>query len=151
MLGHLSQATGICRLVMKAMNSTIIASSQSLSEFIRPHFSRVQEELHIIALNRELQVIGHQCLFRGTVDICPLHPREIFAYLIGVSASQFIMTHNHPTGLALPSKQDLAATKRIQKAAGLMGIPLVDHLILSASSYFSLSDHQLLPKYQSFF
>jgi DNA repair protein RadC len=107
--------------------------------------------LHIIALNRQLQVLGHQCLFRGTVDACPIHPREIFAYLLTLSASEFIMTHNHPTGSANPSSEDIAMTKRIQKAAGLMGIPLIDHLILSSSGYFSLTDHQLLPKYQSFF
>lgn len=133
------------------MKTNHIAASHNLSEFMRPFFNNLQEELHIVALNRQLQVLGHQCLFRGTVDTCPIHPREIFAYLLHQSASQFIMTHNHPTGSASPSSQDISMTKRIQKAAGLMGIPLIDHLILSSTGYFSLNDHQLLPRYQSYF
>jgi DNA repair protein RadC len=61
--------------------------------------------------------------------------------LVLANASSFIMAHNHPSDLCLPSEQDLILTRKIHQLGQMIQIPLNDHLILTSNSYFSMADH----------
>jgi len=121
-----------------------IASSQEAFRIISPVISPDQEEIWILGLNRELGIISSQCCFRGTVDSCTIHPRELFAPLILMRASQFILAHNHPTGSPEPSSQDIQVTRIIERASRLLMIPLVDHIIMSGPLFVSLNQRGLI-------
>ena len=76
-------------------------------------------------------------MFVGTVDSVNVHPREIFKYAISESASFFVVMHNHPSGVVLPSKSDDETTKAVADVGNIVGIPLIDHIIVGNNRYFS--------------
>jgi DNA repair protein RadC len=77
-------------------------------------------------------------LFRGTVDSCFVHPRDVFRFAIAENASSLLVAHNHPSGELIPSMEDLRFTRQLVAASALMEIPVVDHVILSSRGYASL-------------
>lgn len=119
----------------------IINSSYKAYTLLKRHINRHQEEVWILTLNSELKLIDINMLFRGTVDHCTLHPRDLIRLLCIKNASSFIMGHNHPSGNLKPSKQDLVVTNKIMKISKLLEVPINDHLILTTESYLSLADH----------
>lgn len=127
------------------MNQSFNAhSSYQTSLFLRSQFNWNQEEVFVLSLNSQLRLIALDLIFRGCIDHCPFHPRDIFFKLIERKASQFIISHNHPTGEALPSEQDLSLTKNLFQLSELMMIPLIDHIILSNESYYSFAEKKKL-------
>lgn len=102
------------------------------------------EEFWIAALNADKTVIAAQCLFRGTADFCPFHPRDVFRFACRHNASTLIVAHSHPSGSVAPSKEDYAITERLMAAADLLCVPVVDHLIIGGRRYFSFLERGLL-------
>lgn len=122
----------------------IINSSQKSFDLFFPKISTDTEEFWIAALRPDLQVIALKLLFRGTVDQCTIYPRDIVRFVCLENASSFVVCHNHPSGNPKPSKQDKQITKNIFKISRLIEIPLNDHLIIGAKSYYSFADHRCL-------
>lgn len=112
------------------------------------HFKRLLtadiEEFWACALNADKEVVASACLFRGTVDQCPFHPRDVFRFAYTHNASSLIVAHNHPSGQVEPSAQDLSITEQLLSAAGILQVPVVDHLILSRRRYFSFLEKGLI-------
>jgi len=85
------------------------------------------------------------CVTEGSIDGCPVDPREIFAPAIRERASAVLVAHNHPSGDPCPSAEDLALTQRLVAAGEVLGIPILDHLIVAGipgagqSGYVSLA------------
>jgi DNA repair protein RadC len=67
----------------------------------------------------------------GTMDASLVHPREVFGPALACRACAIVVAHNHPSGNRNPSGDDMALTSRLDKAGELLGIPLLDHLIVS--------------------
>lgn len=82
----------------------------------------------------------------GAVNQAIVQPRELFKSAILSNAASMIMVHNHPSGNLEPSKDDTMITDRILKLSGLLGIPLIDHVIVGGdnNSYFSFKEKELL-------
>lgn len=82
----------------------------------------------------------------GAINQAIAEPRELFKSTILSNAASMIMVHNHPSGNLEPSKDDTMITDRILKLSGLLGIPLVDHVIVGGdnSSYFSFKEKEIL-------
>jgi DNA repair protein RadC len=125
-----------------------ITSPSEAFEYFRNRLGREVEEFWIATLNADKRATASQCLFRGTVDHCLFHPRDVFRFACVHNASSFIVAHNHPSGRAAPSELDIRITERLLTISVLLELPLVDHLILggrSASSrYFSFLESGLL-------
>ena len=99
---------------------------------------KAQEHFMVVYLNTQNQVISYRVLFVGTLDRSIVHPREIFKEAVNSSAAKIIAVHNHPSGSLKPSSQDIEVTNVLMEAGKMMGIPLLDHLIISAQGYMSL-------------
>jgi len=80
----------------------------------------------------------------GILNSSLVHPREVFTRAVGERSAQIIIAHNHPSGIAEPSDDDLSLTKRLMKAGDLLGIELIDHIIVTNSSYISLKEKSLI-------
>jgi DNA repair protein RadC len=80
------------------------------------------------------------CVTRGTLDMSPVHGREVFKDAIRWGAHAVMVAHNHPSGDPTPSGDDLAVTRRLVEASAVVGIPLLDHLILGRSAFVSLRE-----------
>jgi len=108
-------------------------------------FSR-KEEFWVLVLNNKNHVLRKTRVSVGTVSETIVHPREIFREAIRESGSSVIVAHNHPSGILTPSPHDLHTTRRLHEAGKLVGIPLVDHLIVSNTSYLSLKEEGYIPE-----
>ena len=115
-----------------------ILSSQKLAKKMQQELGdKKQEHLVALYLNTQNQIIHQQTIFIGSATRSIAEPREILHYAIKHMATSLILVHNHPSGAVAPSRNDDYVTKLVKDACDLMGIVLLDHLIVSHSSYFS--------------
>lgn len=98
------------------------------------------EELWIALTNPLNKVIQKVKISQGGVNQTSVDIRLVLKAAINALASGIILCHNHPSGSLRPSTHDDALTERIQKAAKLMDIRILDHIILSDSGYYSYAD-----------
>ena len=89
---------------------------------------KAEEYVWLIAANTKMKPIGLFELTHGSVNASQLGSREV-------------LVHNHPSGDPSPSRDDNATTKRLKSAADIMGIPLVDHIIIGDSAFYSYAEH----------
>ena len=87
--------------------------------------------------------IASQVVSVGTLNASLVHPREVFEPAINCSAAQIIVAHNHPSGDAEPSEDDLAVTRRLVEAGKLLGIEVIDHVIVAKDDFASLKERNL--------
>jgi DNA repair protein RadC len=116
------------------------------AKYLRPRFRTDIEEIWAISLNADKVIVASQCLFRGTVDHCLFHPRDLFRFGCQANASTLIVAHNHPSGAPDPSDQDMVITRQILWAAEIIQIPVVDHIILAGKKYYSFAESGMLRK-----
>ena len=121
--------------------TTVMRKPASAADFIRkllPDNSR--EHFVVLHLDGAHQVIGYAVVATGNANSCPVHPREVFQGAILIGAVALIISHNHPSGDATPSKEDLKLTAHLKEAAHLMGIKILDHVIVTNNGFLSLAD-----------
>lgn len=103
-----------------------------------------KEHFMLLCLNARRQLIHLETVSIGTLSASLVHPREVYSPAILHNAAAVVCLHNHPSGDPSPSAEDREATRRLQRAGELLGIPLADHIIVSASSFFSFREAGLL-------
>jgi DNA repair protein RadC len=104
---------------------------------------RRQEEFHVVSLDTKLFPIGHHQITVGTLDASLVHPREVFRAAIRDAASAIILVHNHPSGDPTPSREDIQVTDRLKKAADIIGIKILDHIVVASQSCVSIAEWQI--------
>jgi DNA repair protein RadC len=105
-----------------------------------------QEYFITITLTGASSLIEKREVFKGTINLSVVHPREIFADAITDRASGIIFVHNHPADDALPSDADIKMTKQLCEAAKILGIQVIDHIIVTKKNYYSFQKEGLLNK-----
>ena len=103
-----------------------------------------EEHCYMLGLNNKGKLIGLFFISKGTVNMTCLNPREVFMRALLVGASSIVLCHNHPSGDSEPSRQDMEMTKRFKEAGELLGLPVMDHIIIGGSSYYSFMERGLL-------
>ena len=117
-----------------------IHSPQQVIEYCKASLADRKEEcLELIFLSVRNTIIGTQMVATGLIDRVAISPRKVVECALAASASAIILVHNHPSGDATPSKEDIALTKEIIQAAALFHIRVHDHIIIGAGgSHLSL-------------
>lgn len=100
-----------------------------------------QEHFYCIYLDNQKRILKEKLLFIGTINYSTIHPREIFKEACLISASTIICVHNHPSGNLFPSNMDLEVTKQLVETGNMMGIPVIDHIIVSTKGYYSFFEN----------
>ena len=96
-----------------------------------------QEYFYVVYLDNQKNFIDKKLLFKGTTNYSLVHPREIFKEAYLLSATNIICIHNHPSGDATPSNNDIELTKKIKMISDIHGIILLDHIIIGKNNYYS--------------
>jgi DNA repair protein RadC len=109
--------------------------------FIRP---KKQEYLVCLSLDASNRPIRRRIVTIGLLDAVQMHPREVFAPVIADRAACVIIAHNHPSGRAEPSRQDIKTTQQLVAAGILLGVHIHDHYILTRTSHFSFKGCRLI-------
>ncbi len=105
-----------------------------------------QEQLIVLFLNTRSKLLKEKLMFKGTVNASLVSPREIFLEALEVHAVYLVLVHNHPSGDAAPSEEDIRMTGRICQAGELLGIQILDHVIIGDHCYSSMRELGILPK-----
>jgi DNA repair protein RadC len=96
-----------------------------------------REHTLAVLLDTRNRVIGINTVSVGTLNSTLVHPREVFKPAILANAASIILAHNHPSGDATPSSEDLALTQRMAQAGEILGIRVLDHLVLGEHGTFT--------------
>jgi DNA repair protein RadC len=102
------------------------------------------EQFKVLLLNRANRVLGLYELSTGGVAGTVADPKLVFVAALKACASAIILCHNHPSGNTRPSTADLQLTKKMKQAGEVLDIAVLDHIILTSESYYSLADEGLL-------
>lgn len=109
-----------------------------VSEWMGPRIGAlVEEQLWVLALDGRNRLRGMRCVARGGAHGLSVTAREILRGALGEGASAFIVVHNHPSGDHLPSREDVWMTGQLREAADVVGVPLLDHVIVTADGRYS--------------
>lgn len=113
-------------------------SSNQLGNDLVEEMAACDQEKVIIALTDvHNEFIDKKVLFRGGLADCRLYPDRIYHYALQRGAKGIVMIHNHPTGEAAPSVEDLVMMRRLNKGCQLLGLALLDCLIIGKREYYS--------------
>ena len=123
----------------------IMSSPEKVRSYLRLKLSHVPNEIFsVLFLTNRHTVIGYEELFQGTIDGASVHPRVVAQRCLQVNASAVIFAHNHPSGIAEPSKADEAITRRLVEALGLLDIRVLDHIVVGGAGEVSLAERGLV-------
>jgi DNA repair protein RadC len=126
------------------MAGTRIKHPLDIFNIIRHHADRRQERFICVSLNGAHEVLAVRIVTIGLVNRTIVHPREVFADPIHDRASAIMVAHNHPSGQLQPSGEDDEITLRLLKAAEILGLHFLDHIIFSESTYYSYRQNSRL-------
>ncbi len=129
----------------EVVGKPVITSWTALLDYCRMHMGHLaHEEFHVLYLNNKLALMADETVAKGTVDQTPIYPREVLKRALELGATGVILLHNHPSGEAMPSEDDITLTQEVVKAARSLGVEVKDHLIVTAEDCFSFKAHGLL-------
>ena len=125
-----------------------IASTSDALSFCKRRFARLgregaKEEFHVVLLDQKHHVIKTEQITVGLSNQSLAHPREVFRPAIREAASALILVHNHPSGDPTPSQEDRTITKNLKRAAEVLGLRLIDHIILGKDRILSMAEEKI--------
>lgn len=138
------------RLTQKAKLSRngreiILNSTEKAGSYLMERFRGERNEvIYQLCLDRKGKLLSCRRLNEGSADSSELNIRRVVENALLVSASAVILSHNHPSGIALPSTEDYTTTDRIRTALKTIGVPLVDHIIVADDDFVSMADSGVL-------
>ena len=111
-----------------------LSNPQLVRVLLKIHLGRYDHEVFAaLFLDARHRLIEYVELFRGTIDSAQVHPREVVKEALARNAAAVILAHNHPSGVAQPSKADQRITTQLKEALGLVGVRVLDHIIVAES------------------
>ena len=123
-----------------AAQDTPLNSVERVGTFLLERFSGERNEVvYQLCLDRKGKLLSCKRLAEGGLMATALNIRSVVENAVLTAASAVILAHNHPSGVALPSPDDLATTQQIQRALDAIGIPLTDHIIVADGDFVSLA------------
>ncbi len=130
-------------LVREVSEEVFIHSDRAAGEYLLksifvPWEQFEQEEFHVFLLNRYRRITHHVMVYRGTIDAIHIRQAELFRTAVRLNAWGVLMSHNHPSGQALPSADDLRAYRASRQAGELLGIEVVDHIVIGHGAWQSI-------------
>ena len=115
-----------------------VREAKDVLPFVQQIRDKHQEYFVCLSLNGANEVIENRVVTVGLLDSNQVHPREVYADPLTDRAASIIVAHNHPSGTLEVSPEDVALTDRLARAGKLLGIPLLDHIIVTKRGYLSL-------------
>ncbi|MBE5854023.1 MAG: JAB domain-containing protein [Lachnospiraceae bacterium] len=118
---------------------------QTVAEYYMEEMRHLTREVVLlILLDAKLHRIEDKVISVGTINQSILSPRDVFSMALRLDACHVMLLHNHPSGDATPSKEDMEITTRIANLGKELGIPLVDHIIIGDKNYTSFKELSLI-------
>lgn len=130
--------------IQRSSQNVILSSTEKCGEYLVPHFLGLRNEtVFLLCLDSKCKAICCKRVGEGSVNSASVSVRRIVELALGANATTVILAHNHPSGLALPSGDDVQTTFLVAKALKTVGIELADHIIVADSDFVSLAQSGL--------
>ncbi|MCX8106737.1 MAG: DNA repair protein RadC [Ignavibacterium album] len=128
-----------------AESASLSYSKKELIDYcIRKLGNLKEEEFWLFTINSKNQIINEHLISKGVSDKTPVYPKRILELALNDKANSILVTHNHPNGNPNPSDYDITVTKALDIPAQVLGLKIIDHIIVSYDSYFSMRDKNLI-------
>ena len=131
---------------IQVLNSRDIALIMQQVLLRENKIGRSKEHFWVVCLSNSNRILLIELISLGNVKKSIVDPTEIFSFALQKRAVKLIMVHNHPSGELQPSKEDEDITDRMYQVGLFLDLPVIDHLIISETSYYSFVDTGLLLK-----
>lgn len=116
-----------------------LTNSQQTHVYLKRRLrDKKNETVVALFLDSQHRVLAYEELFTGTINAASVYRRPIIAQVLKLNAAALILAHNHPSGLAEASEQDIAMTQRLHQALELVDVRLLDHLIIGDNEVYSI-------------
>ena len=135
--------SGLARIYMerKFKNIEKVPNMSDINDKITFKFiGRTEELVVIVLLDAKGKVLYEGVVNKGTVNAVDIYARKIIELIVLYNASSVIIAHNHPSGFAVPSVEDIESTSKLNKVLKSMHVELLDHIIVADGDYVSLRD-----------
>ena len=129
----------------RARHQDALGSPGAVRDYLRLALTgKEREEFWCVYLDAQNRVIAFESLFAGTLTQTSVYPREVVKYSLAHNAAAVILAHNHPSGVAEPSRADEMLTQSLRQALALVDIKVLDHFIIAGTAALSFAERGLL-------
>ena len=139
----LSKAIGRSYDISRSREKKILKSIDECGEYLASYFKdRKNETVFLLCLDAKMQVMGCVEIGEGSVNYASVPVRRVVEMALDLGATSVVVAHNHPSGIALPSGDDIQTTRRMAAAFSAVEIIMIDHLIFAGDEdrdYVSLA------------
>ncbi len=136
----LTTAVGRYYLVNRSMQTVFLQTIEKCGAYLQPYFyGRRNETVYMLCLDAKCKVLCCKEVGEGSVNSAGIPIRRIVEIALGANATSVILAHNHPSGFAVPSGEDVQTTRRIAMALDAVEIELVDHIVYADEDYVSMA------------
>jgi len=123
----------------------IFSAPSTVRDYLKLHFAgREYESFVVLHLDAQNRLITAEELFRGTLTQTSVYPREVVKAALRNNSAAVIFSHNHPSGLAEPSRADQLLTQSLKQALAMVDVKVLDHFIVAGTSLLSLAERGLI-------
>ena len=105
-----------------------------------------REEFYVLSMDADMRLLGVKCIAKGTPTEVSALPRHVLEELLQNHAASAVISHNHPSGSALPSQEDVDITAAIERLLTGVGIRLYDHLLIAGNQEYSFMRHHMMDR-----
>lgn len=134
----------LARRVLYPSRGYQLESPKAVYDLVKLYAYCPQEQVLVLTVSGQRELIRCRVVFKGTFNSTVVHPREVFIDALQDHAAGVIVVHNHPSGSLAPSVKDREFTQALNQSGEMLGIPLMDHVIISREGYYSFSENMLL-------
>ena len=136
---HLVTEIGRYYLVNRAEQVKVLPTLEDCARYLIPRFyGRRNEMVYLLCLDAKCKVLCCKELGEGVVNSTHISVRKIMETALAVNASTVVLAHNHPSGVAIPSADDIQTTRRVAAALSAVDIHLADHIVVAEDDYVSM-------------
>ena len=132
-------------LAQKLEASPVFDSPQSVKDYLQLHLGALPHEVFaVLFLDSQHRLLGLEKMFVGTLGQTSVYPREVVKRALARNAGAVILAHNHPSGVAEPSRADEFLTQTLKSALALVDVRVIDHLVVGRGQVVSFAERGLL-------
>jgi DNA repair protein RadC len=132
-------------LAARISRSHPLSNPSLVRDYLATEFSGLGHEVFaVLFLDNRHRLIAFRPMFHGTINGCAVYPREIARAALRYNAAAVIFTHNHPSGVAEPSRADELLTTRLKEALSILDVQVLDHLVVGGTTVVSIAERGLL-------
>ena len=125
--------------VDRCNRETVLREMEDCARYLLPFFfGRTVETVYLLCLDAKGKVLGCKEVGQGSVNSAGISVRKIVELALDTNASMVVLAHNHPSGVAVPSHEDVLTTQRIAAALNAVEVQILDHLVVADGDYVSI-------------